>query len=404
MSRNTSSMSQLSRLGTAFQEFRAQEAAGGLVLMAAAALALVLANSPMSAVYFQTLHAYVGGLNVLHWVNDGLMAIFFLLVGLEIKREVVQGQLATTSSRILPGMAALGGMVVPAMIYIAFNLGSPTTLKGWAIPAATDIAFALGVVSLLGKSVPISLKIFLTALAITDDLGAVVVIALFYTEGLNLAPLLAAALITCILIILGKVRVTYLSPYLILGAILWYFMLKSGVHTTLAGVVLALTIPLSGREDQNSPLMRLEHGIQGWVAFLVVPVFGLANAGVSLRGYELSDLAGPVPLGVAAGLLFGKQLGVFGFALLAIKARWASLPDGTTWRQMYGLSLLCGIGFTMSLFIGMLAFPDSDTLQSQVKLGVLMGSVAAAIAGAAVLGTASLRGERQSGRHPGPGA
>jgi NhaA family Na+:H+ antiporter len=328
-------------------------------------------------------------LSVLHWINDALMAVFFLLVGLEIKREAAGGQLATWSSRILPGLAALGGMVGPALIYAAINRDAPETLRGWAIPAATDIAFALGALSLLGSRVPLSLKVFLAALAVIDDLGAVILIALFYTADLNLYALGGAFGMIVVLVGLNRAKVTALVPYLILGVGLWYLVFLSGVHATLAGVALALTIPLvveiPGLQQAQPPLLRLEHAIHPWVAFAIVPLFGFANAGVSFAGFSLAALAGPVPLGIAAGLFIGKQVGVFGMAVLAIKARWAILPEHATWRQVYGVSLLCGIGFTMSLFIGLLAFPTAPELQDQVKIGVLMGSVLSGIAGAVVL-------------------
>jgi len=371
------------------REFLDSSASGGIVLMAAAALALVVANSPLAATYFDALHVYVGGLSVLHWINDGLMAVFFLIVGLEIKREVLDGQLSSWSRRILPGTAALGGMLVPALIYLAFNLGETGQPKGWAIPAATDIAFALGVLSLLGPRVPMSLRVFLTALAIIDDLGAVIIIALFYTGDLNTMALLGAAVVLAVLVALNRFGVTRLLPYLALGLVLWVLVLKSGVHATLAGVALALTIPLrhapARPDDAHSPLHVLEHALHPWVTFLIVPVFGFANAGVSFAGMTLGALAGPIPLGVALGLFLGKQIGVFAFSWAAIRAGWAELPRYASWRQLYGVSLLCGIGFTMSLFIGLLAFPDDASLQDATKLGVLLGSLLSAAAGALLL-------------------
>ncbi len=377
------------------RRFMANEASGGLVLMAAAALALVVANSPAAPAYFEALHVYVGGLSVQHWINDALMAVFFLLVGLEIKREVVGGQLSTWQARILPGLAALGGMAAPALIYLAFNAAAPESLSGWAIPAATDIAFALGVLSLLGSRVPVSLKVFLTALAIIDDLGAVLIIAFFYTADLNVEALLGAAAVTAILVGMNRAGVTQLRFYLVLGAALWLFVFLSGIHATLAGVILALTIPLvietPGLQEEEPPLLKLEHAIQPWVAIAIVPIFGFANAGVSFAGFSPTALLDPVPLGIAAGLFVGKQIGVFGLVVLAVKARWASLPERATWTQVYGVSLLCGIGFTMSLFIGLLAFPTNQLLQDEVKLGVLMGSVISGMVGAAVLGLARSR-------------
>lgn len=379
----------------ALRRFLANEASAGLVLMAAAALALLVANSPLAPAYFGALHAYLGPLSLLHWINDALMAVFFLLVGLEIKREVVGGQLATAQSRVLPGLAALGGMAAPALIYLAFNVTSPESRGGWAIPAATDIAFALGVLSLLGQRVPLSLKVFLAALAILDDLGAVVIIALFYTAELNLAALAGAGVVTGLLVVLNRRGVTRLLPYLLLGVGLWTLVFLSGIHATLAGVVLALTIPLvvtvPGLQHETPPLLRLEHAIQPAVAFAIVPIFGFANAGVSFAGFSASALLDPVPLGIAAGLFFGKQLGVFAMVALAVRMGWASLPERASWTQVYGVALLCGIGFTMSLFIGLLAFPASPTLQDEVKLGVLMGSLASGLLGALVLRLAPSR-------------
>lgn len=366
-------------------------AAGGLLLMAAAVLALFVANSPLAATYFDLLHAYVGGLSVLHWINDGLMAVFFLFVGLEIKREFLDGQLSTWANRALPGIAAAGGVVVPGLIYAALNLGSPETLRGWAIPTATDIAFALGVLSLLGSRVPTSLKVFLATLAIVDDLVAVLVIAIFYTAEINLPALGGAGLATALLIGLNRLKVLRLAPYLVLGAALWWLVLLSGVHATIAGVVLAMTIPLRRRkgapDDMTSPLHRLEHGLSPWVAFLIVPVFGFANAGVSFAGMTLDIVREPVTQGIVLALFLGKQIGVFGSAALAIKLRLANVPVAASWAQLYGVSLLCGIGFTMSLFIGLLAFPD-PTLQNEVKVGVLLGSLASALCGAALLSVA----------------
>ena len=370
---------------SALRDFLHSEAAGGIVLMVVAALALVVANSPAAPLYFGVLKSYVLGLSVLHWINDALMAVFFLLVGLEIKREMLDGQLSSWARRALPGFAALGGMIAPALVYVGFNLGSPDTLRGWAIPAATDIAFALGVLSLLGSRVPASLKIFLTALAILDDLGAVIIIAVFYTAELSGIYLGLAAATLVALVALNRLGVMRLAPYLLLGAALWYFTLKSGVHATLAGVALALTIPLTpspARPDSTtSPLHRLEHGLHPWVAFLIIPIFGFANAGVSFAGLGLSTLGQAVPLGIMLGLFLGKQIGVFGFGWLAIRAGLADLPARASWAQFYGIALLCGIGFTMSLFIGLLAFPASEALQDQTKIGVLAGSLLSGICG-----------------------
>jgi NhaA family Na+:H+ antiporter len=359
------------------------EIGGGLVLMGSAVIALLWANTPAAPIYFDTLKTYVFGLSVLHWVNDGLMAIFFLLVGLEIKRELVTGQLATARARALPGFAALGGMVVPALVYVAFNTGSPEHLRGWAIPAATDIAFSLGVLALLGPRVPVSLKVFLTALAILDDLGAVIIIALFYTADMSVLMIGLSALVLALLIGLNLARVRYLTPYLILGAFLWYFVLQSGVHATIAGVLLALTIPIQGKRAE-CPLHRLEHGLQPWVTFLVLPIFGLANAGVAFAGLGADALFHPVTLGVALGLFIGKQVGIFACVRLVVALGLAERPHRANWMHVYGVAILCGIGFTMSLFIGLLAFASPE-LQNETKIGVLVGSAMSAVLGFVVL-------------------
>ena len=365
------------------------ESGSGIVLMGAAALALIIANSPLSAAYFAALDGYVGPLSILHWINDALMALFFLLVGLEIKREFLDGQLSSWPKRILPGIAAAGGMIVPALIYVAFNANNPINIRGWAIPTATDIAFALGVLALLGSRVPVSLKVFLTALAIIDDLGAVAMIALLYTDDLQLLWLGAAAALLAVLWGMNRAGVQRLSPYLILGAILWFAVLRSGVHATLAGVALALTIPIRrspGRPDEpTSTLHKLEHALQPWVGYLIVPLFGFANAGLPLSDIRLSGTALDVPLGIAAGLFVGKQLGVFSFSWAAIRLGLADCPRDASLAQLYGVSVLSGIGFTMSLFIGLLAFPGATHLHGGVKLGVLAGSIASALLGTLIL-------------------
>jgi len=393
----SSSHSTHGRPTSVIRAFLDNASSGGIVLMFSAALALVVANSPLGTIYAETLHAYIGGLSVLHWINDALMAVFFLMVGLEIKREVVDGQLSTWSRRVLPGSAALGGMIGPAVVFLAFNMGAGGHPNGWAIPAATDIAFALGVLSLLGSRVPMTLKVFLTALAIIDDLGAVVIIALFYTSSIDATALAGAAAVVVALVAINRFGVRNLIPYLILGAVLWFLVLQSGIHATLAGVILALTIPLKKSptqpDDMESPLHKLEHAIQPWVTFLIVPIFGFANAGVSFAGMSIVQLADPVPLGIAAGLFVGKQIGVFAASAIVIRAGWAELPMYASWRQIYGVALLCGIGFTMSLFIGLLAFPDSQLLQDELKLGVLLGSVLSATAGAILLGSSKPRTE-----------
>ena len=364
--------------------------------MGAAAMALVVANSPLAPGYFAALKVEfgfaIGGFHlsesVLHWINDGLMALFFLLVGLEIKREVLDGQLSRPSRIILPGVAALGGVVLPALIYLAFNGGIPETRAGWAIPAATDIAFALGVLALLGPRVPGSLKIFLTAIAIMDDLAANVIIALFYTAELHLAALAAAGAILVMLFVLNRLKVVVLWPYIVGGLALWYFVLESGVHATLAGVALAMLIPLRrspGAPDHAaSPLHRLEHGLHKPVAFMIVPLFGFANAGLSFAGVSPAAALEPVPLGVALGLFIGKPLGVFLSAWVIIRLGWADMPRGASMGQLCGVAVLCGIGFTMSLFIGNLAFSDPGLIDA-TKIGVLVGSLASALLGVAIL-------------------
>lgn len=372
--------------GSFLRRFLNNEASGGLLLMVVALLAILIANSPLSGAYFSAIHAYLGPLSVQHWINDALMAVFFLFVGLEIKREMTEGQLSTWARRLLPGVAAAGGMAAPALIYLAFNGSDPATARGWAIPAATDIAFALGVLSLLGPRVPVSLKIFLAALAIIDDLGAVIIIALFYTSQLSLLDLAGAAVVLGLLVALNLRGVASLAPYLLLGAVLWVFVLRSGVHATVAGVLLALTIPIKALLDgaEVSPLRRLEHALHIPVAFLIVPIFGFANAGVSFAGVTPAVLAEPLSLGVAGGLVLGKLIGVFGSVLLMVRTGLADLPAAASWTQMLGVALLCGIGFTMSLFIGLLAFSD-PALQDRVKFGILAGSLVAGLSGYLVL-------------------
>ncbi|PYF10239.1 sodium/proton antiporter (NhaA family) [Rhodobacter viridis] len=375
----------------------AHEAAGGIVLMLATALALVLANTDLSGLYAQVLHLKFTialgetGLSkpLILWINDGLMAVFFLLVGLELKHEMREGRLKTPSNVVLPGVAALGGMLAPALIYLAFTWADPVHRTGWAIPTATDIAFAVGVVALLGKRVPPALKLFLLTLAILDDLGAILVIALFYTAELKPAYL-ALALIPIALMALrlwtGAHRI---APTLILGAVLWVLVLKSGVHATLAGVVTAFFLPIRDRHGK-SPLHALEHALSPYVAFLIVPIFALANAGVGLTGLGLADLAAPLPLAIALGLVIGKQLGVFGATFALVKLGFARLPEGASWLQLYGIAALAGIGFTMSLFIGSLNF-ETDAQMNAVRLGVLAGSLVSALVGYAVLRLAPQR-------------
>lgn len=377
---------------SAIRQFLKGQASAGLVLMLAAAVALAIANSPLAPGFEALLHANLGPLSLAHWINDGLMAIFFLLVGLEIKREMLDGQLSTGSRRILPGIAAAGGMIVPALIFLAFNPGA--TAHGWAIPAATDIAFALGVVSLLGNRVPASLRIFLAALAIIDDLGAVAIIAFFYTAKLSVIDLAGAAVVVATLFALNRLKVRQLTPYLLLGAVLWLLVLRSGVHATLAGVMLALTIPMSRTParpdaDHDSPLHRLEHALHLPVGFFILPIFGLANAAVPILGLPAATFAAPVTLGVAAGLMLGKVIGVFGFSMLAIRLGLADMPAYASRWQLFGVALLCGIGFTMSIFITLLAFPGDPLLQAEAKIGVLAGSFIAGLLGYLVLRRAS---------------
>lgn len=375
------------------------ESASGLLLIIAAVIALIVNNSPLSHLYMGFLDVpvavQIGALQIakplLLWINDGLMALFFLLIGLEVKREVLEGQLSKPSQIILPATAAVGGMLVPALIYWFINRDNPATLAGWAIPTATDIAFALGVLALLGKRVPVSLKLFLMTLAIIDDLGAIIIIALFYSGELsNMALVLAGA---CLLALLGMNRlgVKKLAPYLIVGLVLWVCVLKSGVHATLAGVALAMFIPLgTGGKKSTSPLLTLEHALHPWVAYAILPLFAFANAGVSLTNASVESFTHSVPMGIAIGLLLGKTVGVFGLTWMAIKLRLAALPAGANWGQVFGVAILCGIGFTMSLFVGSLAFPSGvSEYAGEDRMGILTGSLFAALIGYAVTAAAS---------------
>jgi NhaA family Na+:H+ antiporter len=361
------------------------EAAPGLVLMAAAAAALIVANSPCGPRYDHALHLYLGPLNLLHWINDGLMAVFFLFVGLEVKREVVAGDLSTPAARRLPVIAAMAGMVVPALVYLAVTKGDPALIHGWAIPSATDIAFAIGVLALVGSRAPASLKLFLTTVAIVDDIGAVAIIAIAYTSGINLAALAAAGVILVLLFALNRHGVRALWPYILLALLLWVAVLQSGVHATVAGVLAALFVPLGEEGDDHAPLERLEHALSPWVSYAILPIFGFANAGVALGA---APLWAPLPLAVALGLFVGKQLGVFSAMRGAVALGFAEKPEGAGWAQLYGVALLAGIGFTMSLFIGGLAFTD-PVLVEEVKIGVLAGSALSAIGGYALLRWAS---------------
>ena len=381
-----------------FNQFIHSQSFGGMVLAAAAVLALLFSNSSLGGWYMSFLqwpgelrvgHADGLGLvlskSLLHWVNDLWMAVFFFLVGLEIKRELMEGELASFSQALLPVGAALGGMVLPALIYAAINAGDPVALRGWAIPAATDIAFALGILLLLGSRVPTSLKVFLTAVAIIDDLGAILIIAFFYTEQLSLTALLGAAVGLTVLVGMNRARVMAVGPYVVVGLVVWVLVYRSGIHATLAGVATALTIPLRDGRG-GSPLKKAEHALHPWVAFVVLPVFAFVNAGVALQGVTLGTLLQTVPLGISAGLVLGKAVGVFGASGLLIRFSNATLPTGTNWVQFFGVCLLCGVGFTMSLFIGALAFAGQGAgYDIQVKLGVLCGSLLAGVLGTLVL-------------------
>ena len=369
---------------TAIRRFFSGDAAGAIVLLAAGLAALIVANSPLASTYFSTLHHVVGGMSVHHWIDDGLMALFFLLIGLEVKSEFVSGHLSTWGERIMPGAAALAGMAVPAAVYVLVNMGTPDNLRGWAIPAATDIAFALGILALLGSRVPTSLKVLLTAIAVIDDLLAILVIALFYTGHIALLPLLAAGLGLGVLVVLNLSGVRSLVPYLLIGVGIWYGVLLSGVHATLAGVAVALTIPLRTGGGEP-PLKRLEHALQPWSSFLIVPAFGFANAGIAFGGMVAADVISPLPVGIMLGLFLGKQIGIFATIRGLVTFRLAEAPKNASWTQVYGMAVLCGIGFTMSLFIGGLAFAGQTVLIDEAKIGVLAGSVLSALAGWAVL-------------------
>ena len=374
---------------TPFKWFFKLEAASGLILLISAFVALFWSNSDYSTLYFNILNKYlfIGvnnfglKLSVLHWINDALMAVFFFVVTLEIKREFLQGELSKPKQALLPIIGAVGGMLVPALIYIFINIKSPETLSGWAIPSATDIAFSLGVLSLLGSRVPISLKIFLTALAIIDDLGAIIIIAFFYSGNLSFVFLLLMLLSFILLIALNKIGIKFFLPYLIIGLFLWYFTFQSGVHATISGVLLATIIPHRINKHDFSLLLKLEHNIAPYVAFGIMPLFALANAGVSLKGFSLSSLLSPVPLGILLGLFVGKQIGVFVFSYLSIKLKLAEMPNNTNWLSFYGVGILTGIGFTMSLFVGNLAFIENTQYIDGVKIGVLAGSLLSTLIG-----------------------
>ena len=372
-----------------FKWFFKLESASGLILLIAAVLALLISNSNLSELYFQTLEKYlfIGvnkfglKLSVLHWINDALMAVFFFFVTLEIKREFIQGELSNIKQALLPIIAAVGGMVVPALFYIAINFGNSETISGWAIPSATDIAFSLGILSLLGSRVPISLKVFLTALAIIDDLGAILIIAFFYSGDLSIPYLTLILLSYILLLILNKFSIQTFLPYLLIGFCMWFFTYKSGIHATIAGVLLATTIPHRIKKHDFSLLEKIEHGISPYVAFVIMPIFAFANAGVSLEGLSLSSLLAPVPLGILLGLFFGKQIGVLLFSYAAVKLKFADMPNNSSWLSVYGVSVLTGIGFTMSLFVGNLAFMENPQYIDGVKIGVLSGSLLSTVFG-----------------------
>jgi len=372
-----------------FKYFFKLEAASGLILLFAAIIALLISNSDFESLYFNTLQKYISlgigsfslKLSLIHWINDVLMTVFFFLVSLEIKREMIDGELSNPKQALLPIIGAVGGMVVPAVIYIIININSPETLNGWAIPSATDIAFSLGVLSLLGKRVPISLKIFLTALAIIDDLGAIVIIAFFYSGNIEVYYLLLMLVAVLTLFMLNKFNVRSFIPYLFVGVLLWEFTHQSGIHATIAGVLLALLVPHDKKEKNKSLLLKLEHSIAPYVAFGIMPIFAFANAGVSLKGINLSTVLNPVPLGILCGLFFGKQIGVFLFSYLSVKFNLAQKPNNSNWVSLYAVSVLTGIGFTMSLFVGNLAFANTPMYLDGVKIGVLSGSFLSTLVG-----------------------
>lgn len=377
------------------EEFLDKESSAGIILMFAAVFAMIAANTPLSAWYDLLIDTpvavKVGKLEIakplLLWINDGLMAVFFLLVGMELKREVLEGELSDPANIVFPAIGAVGGMLVPAAIYYFINQNDPVTLKGWAIPAATDIAFALGILSLLGSRVPVSLKIFLTSLAIFDDLGAIIIIALFYTSKISVSALVVAAICTAVLAFMNYRGISDRSRYIFVGVVMWVAMLKSGVHATLAGVIIAMFIPMKHKQpDQPSPLKEMEHDLHGVVAFFILPIFAFANAGISLEGVTFEQILHPVPLGIAAGLFVGKQIGIFGLCWLGIKLGLAKLPKGMSYLSLYGISLLCGVGFTMSLFIGSLAFEETGAIPLfDERLGIILGSLLSGVVGFIVL-------------------
>lgn len=383
--------------------FLKSDSVGGILLIFATLLALLLVNSPFSDIYTSILHVPVevriGALHIdktlHHWVSDGLMAIFFLVVGLEVKREILEGHLSSFSQVILPAIAAIGGIIVPALIYTLFNSDNPTAMRGWAIPTATDIAFALGILSLLPR-VPVSLKVFLMALAIIDDLGAIIIIALFYTTELSMLSIYIASASLIVLILFNRLGFSRKSIFFMVGLVLWVSVLKSGVHATIAGVLFALTIPLSAKDETKkdfSPLKEIEYGLHPWITFFILPMFAFVNSGVDMRNLSIDEALGNVPLGIALGLFFGKQLGVLGFSWIAIKLKIASMPRDSSWMMLYGVSVLTGIGFTMSLFVDSLAFVDDRLFAYADKLAILFGTLMSAIFGYIILKFAILQKE-----------
>ena len=377
-------------------EFLKKDSAGGILLITATIFALILVNSPLENIYHMFLHLHLSisigdfilDKSFLHWINDGLMAIFFLVVGLEVKREIIDGNLSSIREISLPAIAAIGGMLVPALFYLYFNSGDEVAMRGWAIPTATDIAFALGILSLLGNRVPLSLKIFLMALAIIDDLGAIVIIALFYTSEISMLSTYVALISLTILIIFNILGYSRKSLYFVVGLVLWISVLKSGVHATLAGVALAFTIPFKAKDEKGqifSPIKEIEHGLHPWITFFILPLFAFVNAGVDLRVIELNQMTNSVPLGIIAGLFLGKQIGVFGFSFIAIKLKIASLPKDSSWLMLYGVSILTGIGFTMSLFITSLAFTDDALFAYTDKLAIIVATLLSSVIGYLVL-------------------
>ena len=384
----------LSSIRSSVSSFLKLESAGGILLFISAVLAIIIANTPLEHFYQlfidTPVHIRIGPLEIakplLLWINDGLMAVFFFLVGLELKRELLEGELSDKRNIILPGIGAVGGMAIPALVYLFFNSGDPVATKGWAIPAATDIAFALGVLSLLGSRIPVTIKIFLTSLAIFDDIGAIIIIAAFYTSKISFVALAIAAVCIIILAVMNKRNITSMVPYFVIGIIMWVATLKSGVHATLAGVALAMFIPMRSKKDPKiSPVKKLEHDLHHIVAFIVLPIFAFANSGINLQGMTADQLFHTVPMGIAFGLFVGKQVGIFFFCMLFIKLKIAKLPEGMSWMSLYGTSALCGIGFTMSLFIGSLAFKDAGTIMFDERLGIILGSLISGFVGYFIL-------------------